>query len=87
MWKQTEKVGIVQSGIAQSGEEKGGNKKEQERLFTRICCEKAFNLKEDKYTLDMRIILMRVVRSWHRLFTEIMDALSLEIFKSRLDGA
>jgi len=30
---------------------------------------------------------MRVVRHWHRLPTETVDALSLEVFKTRLDGA
>ena len=27
-----------------------------------------------------------VVRCWHRLFREALDALSLEVFKARLDG-
>jgi len=29
----------------------------------------------------------RVVRHWNRLLREAMDALSLEVFKARLDGA
>ena len=29
----------------------------------------------------------RVVRCWHRLPREAVDALSLEVFKARLDGA
>jgi len=28
-----------------------------------------------------------MVRHWHRLLREVVDALSLEIFKIRLDGA
>jgi len=30
---------------------------------------------------------MRVVRCWHRLPREAVDALSLKVFKARLDGA
>lgn len=29
---------------------------------------------------------MRVTRQWHRLPSEVMDALFLEAFKDRLDG-
>ena len=29
----------------------------------------------------------RVVRCWHRLPTEVVDAPSLEVFKAGLDGA
>jgi len=46
-------------------------------------------LKEDKFRLDIRkkFLTVRVVRHWHRLPREAMDALTLEVFKARLDGA
>ena len=34
----------------------------------------------------MEIFTMRVVRCWHRLPREVLDALSLEVFKDRWDG-
>jgi len=39
--------------------------------------------------LDIRekFFTMRVVRSWHMLPGGVVDALSLEAFKARLDGA
>ena len=34
-----------------------------------------------------RFFIMRLARCWHRLPREVVDALSLEVFKARLDGA
>jgi len=46
-------------------------------------------LQEGRYRLDIRkkFFTMRVVRHWHRLPREAVAAPSLELFKTRLDGA
>ncbi|KFQ80867.1 hypothetical protein N335_00784, partial [Phaethon lepturus] len=48
-----------------------------------------FKLKEGRFRLDLRkkVFAMRVVRPWHRLPREVVDAPSLETFQVRLDGA
>ena len=48
-----------------------------------------FELKEERFRLDIRkkFFTVRMVRHWHRLTREVMDAPSLEILKVRLDGA
>ena len=47
-----------------------------------------FKLKERTYSLDVTgKFFTDMVRSWHRLLREAMDAPSLEAFKVRLHGA
>ncbi|KFR10675.1 hypothetical protein N306_07844, partial [Opisthocomus hoazin] len=46
-------------------------------------------LREGRFRLDIRkkFFTMRVVKHWHRLPGEAVDAPSLAVFKARLDGA
>ncbi|KFO71938.1 hypothetical protein N303_11861, partial [Cuculus canorus] len=48
-----------------------------------------YKLEKGRFRLDIRknFFTMRVVRHWHRLPKEVVDAPSLEAFKARLDGA
>ncbi|KFW09958.1 hypothetical protein N327_07003, partial [Fulmarus glacialis] len=48
-----------------------------------------FKLKEGRFRLDRRkkFFIMRMVKHWHRLPREVVDAPSLGTFQVRLDGA
>ena len=72
---------------------KGAYKQEGNQLFERVdnCRTRGngFKLREGRFRLDVRgeFFTERVVRCWHRLPREAVDALSLDVFKARLDGA
>jgi len=71
---------------------KGDYKKAGEGPFTRSCSDRTrgngFRLKEGRFRFGIRkkLFTMRVVRHWHRLPSEAVDAPSLEVFKARLNG-
>jgi len=48
-----------------------------------------FKLKEGTFRLDIRknFFTMMVVKHWNRLPQEVVDSLSLEVLKARLDEA
>jgi len=72
---------------------KGAYRKDGDNLFSKACCDRtrsnALKLRKGRFRLDIRKTLfrMRVVKHWHRLPREAVEAPSLETFKVRLDGA
>ncbi|KFM08939.1 hypothetical protein AS27_14732, partial [Aptenodytes forsteri] len=79
--------------IAASQYLKGAYKKDGGKLLSRACCDRTrgngFKLKGGRYRLDIRkkFFALRVVKHWHRLPREVVDAPCLETFKVRLAGA
>ena len=72
---------------------KGAYKQEGSQLCTRVDNSRTrgngFKMKEGRFRLYFRgkFFIMKMVRCWNRLPRKVMDALSLEVFKARLDGA
>jgi len=72
---------------------KGACKKDGDGFFSRACCSRTrgngFKLKESRFRADVRkkFFTVRVVKQWHRLPGEVVDAPSLETLKIRLDRA
>jgi len=71
---------------------KGSYRKDGENIFSRACCDRTrshvFKVREGRFRLDMRkkFFTIRVVKHWNRLPREVVEASSLETYKTRLDG-
>ena len=71
----------------------GGYKKEGDRHFSRICCdrekENGFKQEDMRFRLNIRkkFFIVQAVSHLNRLLKEVVDALFLKTVKVRLDGA
>ncbi|PKU45425.1 hypothetical protein llap_4278 [Limosa lapponica baueri] len=87
-----EKRRLQEDLIAASSILKGTYRKDGEGLFIRECSDRrkgnSFKVKEGRFRLDIRkkLFTVKVTRHWNRLPRQVVDAPSLEVFKTRLDG-
>jgi len=71
----------------------GACRKDGDNLFSKACCDRTrsngFKLSEDRFRLDITktFFTVRVVKHWHRLPREVVEAPSPETFKVKLDRA
>jgi len=74
------------------GNPKGSYRREGDRLFSRACSDRTrgngFKIKEGRFRLGIRkkSFTVRVVRPWHKLPRDVVDASLLETSKARLGG-
>ena len=70
---------------------KGNYRKERDRLVSQACGDKTrgngFKLREGRLDIWIKSFMVRVVRHWNRLPSVVIDAPSLETFKTKLDKA
>jgi len=68
-------------------------RKDGENLFSKAYCDRTksngFKLRVGRFRLDIRkkFLTKQVLKHWHRLPREVVEAVSLETFKVRLNGA
>jgi len=68
-------------------------RKDGENIFSRACGDRTrsngFKLSGGRFRVDIRkkFFTMSVVKYWHRLPREVVEAPSPEMFKGKLDGA
>jgi len=72
---------------------KGAYRKDGKNLFSKACCDRTrsngFKQREGRFRLDAskKFFTMRVVKHWNWLPRAAVEAPSLEIFKTRLEGS